>query len=239
MQIRIPLEFGTSTPGTKYCFLLSLVPFEKKTVSFLCRIPKLQQSVPPELYPWIPVAYIPISSKVASLALELLCKCYSVCALMAEDMGKIDKSELCVNTSGYAAHDGVSKQIMYCGINDDTSVIASVSELTSIHRAVEGVSMAWWHHETLKLGQIELLMADVTLKAFYLKKMSQFRQKYPGTSFAPSIKLWISTFTHSEDHQWHINYCFELRSTLSGFSNPLTCFVTASFLLHNRPIVYR
>ena len=50
---------------------------------------------------------MPISFKVASLALELLCKWYSEGALMADDMGKIDKSELCVNSSGYAAHDGV------------------------------------------------------------------------------------------------------------------------------------
>ena len=30
---------------------------------------------------------------------------------MADDMGKIDKSEPCVNISGYAARDGVSKSV--------------------------------------------------------------------------------------------------------------------------------
>ena len=54
---------------------------------------------------------------------------------MADDMGKIDKSEPCVNISGYAARDGVSK---------------SVTELTttrqSLNQTVEGVSTAWCHH---------------------------------------------------------------------------------------------
>ena len=58
---------------------------------------------------------------------------------MADDMGKIDKSEPCVNISGYAARDGVSK---------------SVTELTttrqSLNQTVEGVSTAWCHHNTLK-----------------------------------------------------------------------------------------
>ena len=57
------------------------------------------------------MAYIPISFKDASLALELLCKCYSVGALMADDMGKIDKSEPCENISMYVARDGVSKSV--------------------------------------------------------------------------------------------------------------------------------
>ena len=52
-------------------------------------------------------------------------------ALMTGDMGKIDKSEPCVNISGYAARDGVSK---------------SVTELTtkrqSLNQTVEGVSTA-------------------------------------------------------------------------------------------------
>ena len=78
---------------------------------------------------------------------------------MADDMGKIDKSEPCVNISGYAARDGVSKY---------------VTELTttrqSLNQTVEGVSTAW----CLKPGQIEQLMT-VILKAFHLKKMSQFR----------------------------------------------------------------
>ena len=30
---------------------------------------------------------------------------------MADDMGKIDKSKPCVNISGYAARDGVSKSV--------------------------------------------------------------------------------------------------------------------------------
>ena len=51
---------------------------------------------------------------------------------MVDDMGKIDKSEPCVNISGYAARDGVSK---------------SVTELTttrqSLNQTVEGVSTAW------------------------------------------------------------------------------------------------
>ena len=66
---------------------------------------------------------------------------------MADDMGKIDKSEPCVNISGYAARDGVSK---------------SVTELTTTRQAlnqtVEGVSTALCHHNTLKPGQIEQLM---------------------------------------------------------------------------------
>ena len=82
---------------------------------------------------------------------------------MADDMGKIDKSEPCVNISGYAARDGVSK---------------SVTELTTtrqlLNQTVEGVSTAWCHHNTLKPGQIEQLMT-VILNAFHLKKMSQFR----------------------------------------------------------------
>ena len=52
-------------------------------------------------------------------------------ALMAGDMGKIEKSEPCVNISGYAARDDVSK---------------SVTELTTTHQSlnqtVEGVSTA-------------------------------------------------------------------------------------------------
>ena len=86
---------------------------------------------------------------------------------MADDMGKIDKSEPCVNISGYAVRDhtgdGVSKY---------------VTELTttrqSLDQTVEGVSTAWCHRNTLKPGQIEQLMT-VILKAFHLKKMSQFR----------------------------------------------------------------
>ena len=82
---------------------------------------------------------------------------------MADDMGKIEKSEPCVNISGYAARDGVSKY---------------VTELTttrqSLNQKVEGVSTAWCHHNTLKPRQIEQLMT-VILKAFHLKKMSQFR----------------------------------------------------------------
>ena len=81
---------------------------------------------------------------------------------MADDMGKIDKSEPCVNISGYAVRDGVSKY---------------VTELTtcqSLNQTVEGVSTAWCHHNTLKPGQIEQHMT-VILKAFHLKKMSQFR----------------------------------------------------------------
>ena len=50
---------------------------------------------------------------------------------MADDMGEIDKSEPCVNISGYAARDGVSKY---------------VTELTttrqSLNQKVEGVSTA-------------------------------------------------------------------------------------------------
>ena len=50
---------------------------------------------------------------------------------MADDMGKIDKSEPCVNISRYAARDGVSKY---------------VTELTttrqSLNQTVEGVSTA-------------------------------------------------------------------------------------------------
>ena len=77
------------------------------------------------------MTYIPISLKVASLALELLYKCYFVGALMVEDMCKIDKSEPCVNISGYVARDGASK---------------FVTELTttrqSLNQTVEGVSTA-------------------------------------------------------------------------------------------------
>ena len=65
---------------------------------------------------------------------------------MAGDKGKIEKSEPCVNISGYAARDGVSK---------------SVTELTttrqSLNQTMEGVSTAWCQHNTLKPGQIELL----------------------------------------------------------------------------------
>ena len=164
MQIRIPLEFGTSTPGSKYCFLLCSVQFEKKSCQFLaqnswaaivCAVGIIPRwcSITRKLctwyccvlfdlisaFCWISVAYIPISFKVASLALELLCKCYSVSALMADDMGKIDKP--CVNISGYAARDGVSK---------------SVTELTttrqSLNQTVEGVSTAWCHHNILEPG---------------------------------------------------------------------------------------
>ena len=67
---------------------------------------------------------------------------------MADDMGKINKSEPCVNISGYAARDGMSK---------------SVTELTttrqSLNHTVEGVSTAWCHHNTLKPGQIEQPMS--------------------------------------------------------------------------------
>ena len=65
---------------------------------------------------------------------------------MADDMGKINKSEPCVNISRYAARDGVSK---------------SVTELTttrqSLNQTAEGVSTAWCHHNTLKPEQIEQL----------------------------------------------------------------------------------
>ena len=78
-------------------------------------------------------------------------------------MGKINKSEPCVNISGHDARDGVSK---------------FVTELTtarqSLNETVEGVSTAWCHHNTLKPGQIEQPMIVIS-KAFYLKKMSQFR----------------------------------------------------------------
>ena len=89
---------------------------------------------------------------------------------MADDMGKIDKSEPCVNISGYAARDGVSK---------------SVTELTttrqSLNQTVVGVSTAWCHHNTLKPGQIEQLMTvyfegrnqESGIQAFHLQKMSQ------------------------------------------------------------------
>ena len=56
------------------------------------------------------VAYIHIASKIASLALELLCKCYNVGALMADDIGKIDKIEPCGNISGYACKTHKSNQ---------------------------------------------------------------------------------------------------------------------------------
>ena len=66
---------------------------------------------------------------------------------MAIDMGKIDKSEPCVNISGYGARDGVSK---------------AVTELTTtrqlLNQTVEGVSTARYHHNTLKPGKIEQLM---------------------------------------------------------------------------------
>ena len=81
---------------------------------------------------------------------------------MAEDMGKINKSEPCVNISGYAARDGVS-----------TSVTELTTTRQSLNQIVEGVSTAWCHHNTLKTGQKEQLMT-VILKAFHLKKMSQF-----------------------------------------------------------------
>ena len=77
---------------------------------------------------------------------------------MADDMGKIDKSEPCVNTSGYAARDGVSKY-----------VTELMTTRQSFYQTVEGVSTAWCHHNTLKPGQIEQLMT-VILKAFHLKK---------------------------------------------------------------------
>ena len=74
---------------------------------------------------------------------------------MADDMGKIDKGEPCVNISGYAVRDGVSKY---------------VTELTttrqSLDQTVAGVSTAWCHQNTLKPGQIEQLMT-VILKAFH------------------------------------------------------------------------
>ena len=92
---------------------------------------------------WIPLAYVPIYFKVAALALELLCKC-SVGALMADDMGKIEKSEPCVNSSGYAARDGLSK-----------SVTESTTTRQSLNQTVEGVSTAWCHNNTFKPGQIE------------------------------------------------------------------------------------
>ena len=50
---------------------------------------------------------------------------------MADDMGKIDKSEPCVNISGYAAHDGVSK-----------SVTKLTATRQSLNQTVEGVSTA-------------------------------------------------------------------------------------------------
>ena len=73
---------------------------------------------------------------------------------MADDMGKIDKSEPCVNISGYAAHDGVSK-----------SVTKLTATRQSLNQTVEGVSTAWCHQNTLKPGQIEQLMT-VILKEF-------------------------------------------------------------------------
>ena len=82
---------------------------------------------------------------------------------MADDMGKIDKSEPCVNISGYPARDGVSKY-----------VTELMTTRQSLNQTVEGVSTAWCHHNTLKPEQIEQLMT-VILKAFHLKKMSQFR----------------------------------------------------------------
>ena len=82
---------------------------------------------------------------------------------MADGMGKIDKSEPCVNISGYAARDGVSKY-----------VTELMTTRQSLNQTVEGVSTAWCHHNTLKPEQIEQLMT-VILKAFHLKKMSQFR----------------------------------------------------------------
>ena len=77
---------------------------------------------------------------------------------MADDMGKIDKSEPCVNISGYAARDGVSKY-----------VTELMTTRQSLNQTVEGVSTAWCHHNTLKPEQIEQLMT-VILKAFHLKK---------------------------------------------------------------------
>ena len=57
VQIRIPLEFGTSTPGGDYCLLLSSVQFEKKkAASSLRRIPKLQ-------YDWNYLTYTFAKSK--------------------------------------------------------------------------------------------------------------------------------------------------------------------------------
>ena len=81
---------------------------------------------------------------------------------MADDMGKIDKSEPCVNILGYAARDGVSKYV------------TELMTRQSLNQTVKGVSTAWCHHNTLKPEQIEQLMT-VILKAFHLKKMSQFR----------------------------------------------------------------
>ena len=49
------------------------------------------------------MTYIPIPFKTASFALELLSKCFSVSALMADGMGKINMSEPCVNSSVCAA----------------------------------------------------------------------------------------------------------------------------------------
>ena len=85
---------------------------------------------------------------------------------MAGDMGKIEKNEPCVNISGYAARDGVSK---------------SVTELTttrqSLNQTVDGVFSAWCQHNTLKLGQIELLSAHGrrNFEGIPFKKMSQLR----------------------------------------------------------------
>ena len=44
--------------------------------------------------------------------LWLLCKGYSVGELVADDMGKINKSEPWVNISGYVACDGVCKYVI-------------------------------------------------------------------------------------------------------------------------------
>ena len=82
---------------------------------------------------------------------------------MSDDMGKIVKSEPCVNISGYAARDDVSK-----------SVTEFTTTRQSLNQTVEGVSTAWCHHNILKPGQIEQLMT-VILKASHLQKMSQFR----------------------------------------------------------------
>ena len=81
---------------------------------------------------WIPVAKYPYRSRL--LHWHWNCCVNAIVyigALMAGDMGKIEKSEPCVNISGYAARDGVSK---------------SVTELTttrqSLNQTVEGVSTA-------------------------------------------------------------------------------------------------
>ena len=106
---------------------------------------------------WVPVAYITNSAKVASLALELLCKGFDVGAPMADDMGKLEKSESCVNILGYVARDGVSKSVTEL---KTTHVSHWISQWFNVDTSVEGVSTAGCHYNTLNPGQIELHMAD-------------------------------------------------------------------------------